>query len=298
MFIGVDVGGTTVKTLLLIENEIVSFETEPNDTTSEKTVLESIERGIAKIISKEDILKVEAIGLSIAGQVDSQNGVLINAPNMPLKNFDFNRYFKKKYGKPCFVDNDVNCAAIAESSLYPVDTTQIFIFLGTGIGGAAMINGKMLRGANNLAMEIGHMTHIDGGHLCGCGKKGCYEAYAGGKSLNRLYQEVTKTKEYMNIIKIEEGALNRDKHALKIFNEAVHALSALTNDLITIFNPDYIIFGGGVIEHSKTLLDSIKEYLKSNIRFADLSKIKFKESVFKDRSNAYGAVLGYIKNQI
>ncbi|MBN2693722.1 ROK family protein [bacterium] len=298
MFIGVDVGGTTIKTLLLAENEIIAFETEPNVTTSEKSVLESIEKAISKIISKKDMGKVEAIGLSIAGQVDSQNGILINAPNMPLKSFNFNKYFKEKYGKECFVDNDVNCAAIAESSLYPVNTTQIFIFLGTGIGGAAMINGKMLRGANNLAMEIGHMTHIDGGHQCGCGKRGCYEAYAGGKSLNRLYQEATGTTEYMNIIKIEDGALNGDKHASKIFNEAIHALSALTNDLITIFNPDYIIFGGGVIEHSKTILDSIKGYLKSNIRFANLSDIKFKESVFKDRSNAYGAILGYIRKHI
>ncbi len=298
MFIGVDVGGTTVKVLLLKDNEIVKFDTVPNNTLSQNSVLDSIKKGINKIVSSEELKKVEAIGLSIAGQVDYENGILKNAPNMPLKNFNFTNFFKEEYNKPSFVDNDVNCAALAETSLYPSISTQIFIFLGTGIGGAAVINGKMLRGSSNLAMEIGHMTYKDGTYLCGCGKRGCYESFAGGKNLIKHYKEEMGLTKDITIIDVEEAFLKKEPVAVKLYEEVLHAISVLTNDLITLLDPDYIIFGGGVIEHSKVIVDSVKEYIQEKIRFSEFSKIKFKESVFKDRSNAYGAIVGYIKKNI
>lgn len=296
MYIGIDVGGTTVKALLLKGNEIVTFDKVPNDTTSKETVLKSIRKGIEKIVTPQELEKVQAIGLSIAGQVDHKNGILKNAPNMPLKNFDFYKFFRDEFGKSSYVDNDVNCAAIAESSLYPPHTTQLFIFLGTGIGGAAIIDGRLLRGSDNLGMEIGHMTFKDGGHSCGCGQKGCYEAYAGGKSLIRLYKEATG-KDGVAAVEIERQYLAGDEIATPIFKNALMALSELTNDLVTLLNPEYIIFGGGVIDHSKVILPEIKKYLSSKIRFADFKKLKFKESVFKDQSNAYGAIIGFIEHQ-
>jgi len=282
---------------LLKDNDIIKYKRIPNNTDTKETVLDSIKKIIDLTVSNEEMKKVKAIGLSIAGQVDYKKGILVNAPNMPIKNFDFREFFLNEYNKPSYIDNDVNCAAIAESSIFPVDTTQLFIFLGTGIGGAAIINGNLLRGSNNMAMEIGHMTYKDNTLLCGCGKKGCYEAYAGAKNLIRMYKEKTGIADDVTVKDIEEDFLNKKEPGYSLFKEALNALSVLTNDLITALNPEYIVFGGGVAEHSDIILSEIKRYVKNKIRFADYNNIKFRLSTFKDKSNAYGSIIGFIKNK-
>ncbi len=299
MYIGIDVGGTAIKAILLKDNDIINYKRIPNNTQSEKTVLHEISKIINLIVSKEELNNVEAIGLSIAGQVDYKNGILVNAPNMPVKNFNFHKFFMENYNKPSYIDNDVNCAAIAESSIFPLNSSQLFIFLGTGIGGAAILNGKLLRGQNNLAMEIGHLTYKENTLQCGCGKKGCYEAYAGAKNLIRIYKEaknIQNDKE-ITVKDIEDEYLNKQEPGYSIFQEALTALSVLTNDLITTLNPEYIVFGGGVIEHSNTIMNYIKNYVKQEIRFSDFKELKFRTSAFKDKSNAYGSIIGYIKNK-
>jgi len=298
MYIGIDAGGTTIKGLLLKNNEMIKFIRHPNDTTTADTVLNSITYVIESLVSDEDMKYVKAISLSIAGQVNYKKGVLKNAPNMPLKNFNFTKFFKERYNKLSYIDNDVNCAAIAEGSVYPSNTTQLFIFLGTGIGGALIVNGKLLRGKNNLALEIGHLTYKDKTLECGCGKKGCYEAYAGAKSMIKRYQNLKGITTSLNVKVIEKAYREKEKEALIVFQDALDALGVLTNDLITLINPEYIIFGGGVIDYSDLILDSIKDYVKNNIRFEKFSNIKFKNSLFKDKSNAYGAIIGFLRNSI
>lgn len=298
MYIGIDVGGTAIKAILLKDNDIINYKRIPNNTQSKETVLNEISKIIDLIATKKEFNKVEAIGLSIAGQVDYQKGILVNAPNMPIKNFNFHDFFMKNYNKPSYIDNDVNCAAIAESSIFPLNSSQLFIFLGTGIGGGAILNGHLLRGQHNLAMEIGHLTYKENTLLCGCGKKGCYEAYAGAKNLIRIYKEAKNIhNEDITVKDIENDYLNKEEPGFSIFQEALAALSILTNDLITTLNPEYIVFGGGVIEHSNIIIAFIKNYVKNNIRFSDFKELKFRTSTFKDRSNAYGAIIGYTKNK-
>jgi len=298
MYIGIDVGGTAIKAILLKDNDIVKYKRIPNDTRTEETVLNEISKIITHLVNKEELKKIKAIGLSIAGQVDYKNGILVNSPNIPIRNFNFYNFFMENYNKPSYVDNDVNCAAIAESSIFPLNSSQLFIFLGTGIGGASILNGHLLRGQNNLAMEIGHLTYKENTLLCGCGKKGCYEAYAGAKNLIRIYKEAKNiTNKDITVKDIEEDYLNKKEPGYSIFKESLNAISILTNDLITTLNPEYIVFGGGVIEHSNTILSYIKKYVKENIRFSDFNNLKFKTSAFKDKSNAYGSIIGYIKNK-
>jgi glucokinase len=299
MYIGIDVGGTAIKAILLKDNDIINYKRIPNNTKSEKTVLNEISKIIELIVTKDELDKIEAFGLSIAGQVDYKNGILVNAPNMPIKNFNFHNFFMENYNKPSYIDNDVNCAAIAESSIFPLNSSQLFIFLGTGIGGSAILNGNLLRGQNNLAMEIGHLTYKENSLLCGCGKYGCYEAYAGAKNLIGLYKKaknIPNTQE-ITVKDIENDYLNKKEPGFSIFKEALTALAILTNDLITTLNPEYIVFGGGVIEHSNIILSYIKNYVKKEIRFSKFKELKFRKSTFKDKSNAYGSIIGYIKNK-
>jgi glucokinase len=297
MYIGIDVGGTAIKAILLKDNDIIKYKRIPNITEKMETVLDQISKVIALITTESELKEVKAIGLSIAGQVNYKEGILINAPNMPIQNFNFHDFFMENYKKPSYIDNDVNCAAIAESSVFPIDTSQLFIFLGTGIGGAAVLNDKLIRGSSNLAMEIGHLTYKDNTLLCGCGKKGCYEAYAGAKNIIKIYKKAKSidTKTEITVKDIENDYLNKEEPGYSIFKEALEALSVLTNDLITTLDPEYIVFGGGVIDHSDIILSHIKSYIKNKIRFSDFNNLKFKKSTFKDKSNAYGSIIGYIK---
>ncbi len=297
MYIGLDVGGTNIRGILLKDDKIVKFLKTDNNTENKETILESIDNIINELVSEKEINLVKSINLSIAGQIDCENGILKSSPNLPIKDFSFSKYFLDKYNKASYIDNDVNCAAIAESSLYPSNSSQLFIFLGTGIGGAFINNGSLVRGINNLAFEIGHLHYHKSKELCGCGKVGCYEAWVGAKSAIARYKKIKNIEnEKIHMIDIENAYLNGEKEASEVFLDTIEGISMLTNDLITLLNPKYIIFGGGVIEHSNILLTKVKEYIEENIRFEKISNIEFKKAIFKAKSNAYGSIIGYIKS--
>ena len=223
MSIGLDIGASKIVAALVREGAIVDQAHEPTDKTR---LLDQIIRLTQKFNEKLPV------GIGIAGQIEE--GEVIFSPNLGLVNFPVKLLLERAIGVPVRVINDVKAAAYAEWSMGAGrGAKRLFVsFLGTGIGGAMIDRGQLLGGC---AGEIGHMVIRQGGLLCGCGREGCFEAYAGGWGIaNRGEKKSAK----------EVFLMGPDR----ILDEAYTALVTGFANIANLFNPDRLVIGGSLLE--------------------------------------------------
>jgi glucokinase-like ROK family protein len=216
------------------------------------------------------------LGLSTPGTVDLNKGLLIFAPNLHWHNVPFRDIFHERTKLKIFIENDANAAAIAEHLFGTARQSQnfIFVFAGVGIGGGLFLNGKLYRGKNGYAGEIGH-SHImaePSQTICHCGNRGCWETYANQYSIIQRVQArlelnrngiipklMADQNAPLSIPLIKQAADAGDAEAIDSFVEAGHAMGQGFAGLINIFNPEKIILGGPLSVVGEYLLPAIKE---------------------------------------
>ena len=208
--------------------------------------------------------KITEIGIASPGTVKQKEIVCAN--NLGIKDYKIVENLEKEIKLPIKIRNDAKCAAIAESKIGVLKEYKrsIFLTLGTGIGGAVIINGKLLDTGELPGCEFGHIIIEKDGIKCKCGNKGCFEKYASMKTLkdnlrNELnLDETTSGKELLDIIRknIEDKTIN------KIVNEFIEYLSIGISNLINIFEPEVIGIGGSFVYFSDILLDKLKENIQ------------------------------------
>ena len=257
--IGIDVGGTNVKIALVSdEGKIIYSNSIP--TRAEmgyEYTINSMKEAIRDLMkeTKTEASDIEGMGFGFPGQIDCKNGIVRLAPNIPG-----------------WVDNDVRTAALGELN-YGAGVgceNLVCITVGTGIGSGLVINGKLVRGADNAAGELGHIKlNMEGGPLCGCGDRGCLEAYASGPSIVAMAEEYirggksTKYRElanpditpYIVAVAAKEG----DPVAKQIFRVMGEYIGMGLTSVVNLLNPEKIIIGGGVADAGDILLDPIRE---------------------------------------
>ena len=216
------------------------------------------------------------LGLATPGTVDLKEGVLIFAPNLHWRNVPFGKIFTEHTKLRVFVENDANAAAIAEHLFGTARHCQdfLFVFAGVGIGGGLFLNGRLYRGKNGYAGEIGHSPIMaePSQTVCHCGNRGCWETYANQYSIIQRVQarlEVKRTSIIPKLIAeqnspitiaiIKQAADAGDREAIDSFTEAGHAMGQGFAGLINIFNPEKIILGGPLSIAGEYLLPGIKE---------------------------------------
>ena len=278
--IGVDVGGTNVK-IALVDKEggIVYSNTTP--TRAEmgyEYTISNIKQAINDLMkeTKTDKNSIEGIGFGFPGQIDCNEGVVRVLPNIPgWINVPVAKIMEKEFGIPTKVDNDVRCAALGELAFGAGKGCQnlICITVGTGIGSGLIVNGKLVRGADNAAGEIGHIKlQMHNGPICGCGDSGCLEAFASGPSIIAMAQEYilggksTKYRELANPeitpYVVAEAAKQGDKVALKIFERMGEYIGIGLSSVVNLLNPEKIVVGGGVADAGDILFTPIINTLK------------------------------------
>ena len=197
------------------------------------------------------------------------------APNIPgWVNVPIAEIMEKEFGIPTRVDNDVRCAALGELNYGAGQGCDnlICITVGTGIGSGLVINGKLVRGASNAAGEIGHIKlDMNGGPLCGCGDRGCLEAFASGPSIVAMAEEYIKggkSTKYRELANpditpyiVSEAAKQGDPVAKRIFTIVGEYIGIGLASVVNLLNPEKIIIGGGVAAAGDLLLTPIKESL-------------------------------------
>lgn len=248
----------------------------------EKTIAQTL--GIvteALSANKKKGTRFLGIGLATPGTVDLQHGVLIFAPNLHWHNVPFRDIFSKATKLKVFVENDANSATLAESLFGNAKHCDnfIFVFAGVGIGGGLFLNGKLYRGRNGYAGEIGHSPIMAGSPqtVCHCGNRGCWETYANQYSIIQRVQArmevkrntiipqlMAEKKSALTIPLIKEAADAGDAEARESFAEAGRAMGQGFAGLINIFNPEKIVLGGPLAIAGDYLLPAAREFITSH----------------------------------
>jgi len=274
--IGIDLGGTKINGVLadLGGNIISQYVIPTHASQGEVKVLSRIFQVIEKVLSDASIESedVKAIGIGSPGPLDAKKGVIISTPNLPFDNFELVRPIKEKYNIPTYLDNDANVAAIGEHTFGAGKGTQnmVFITVSTGVGGGAIINGKIYRGNTCNALEIGHTTLEKDGPRCNCGNYGCVEALASGTAIGKRAKEAveigeeTSLKNYKELSSYEvfQEAKKGDKVAYKILDSCLNYLGICVANIIHSFDPEMVIIGGGVANGGSIVFEKVIQVVK------------------------------------
>ena len=284
--IGIDVGGTKVAGGLvnlkarLVKSLVVPTRAEEGFETSFGRITDVISSLLSHAGGKESVL---GIGICAPGPLNPKTGLVINPPNLPgWRNVQLARMVEKKFDVPTKVENDANAAGLAEVLFgAAVGLNDIFyVTVSTGIGTGIIIDKKIYHGKNGVAGEGGHVS-IDyrSPYRCGCGTQGCIEALAAGPAMARrarvrLEQEHSTpsllrelTQGHLGRITpkmIEEAARRSDRVAKEILDETGFFLGVWLAGMITLFDPEAIVIGGGVAKIGKPLFDKVRETIPNH----------------------------------
>ena len=308
--IGIDLGRTKILTGIVDKKtgEVISFikKKTKKDKGAEK-IIQKIINSINEVLenSQVKLSAIDNIGIGVAGQIDREKGIIINAPNIDLNNIELKKILEKEFNKPVFLGNDVEIATIGEMyfGAGKGEKDYVCIFVGTGIGSGIVQEGRLRYGTTGTAGEIGHIIVDIGGRSCGCGGCGCLEAYASRLAIEKRIIGALKKGRHSDIenylkedkpIKtsmIKKSLDNKDELVTQIINEASEYLASGLASVINFYNPALIILGGG-------LMNAIDYFYEHSIEIAKIKSlptpsksIRFEKAKLGDFSGVIGAAL-------
>ena len=269
--VGVDLGGTKILSAVIDRQYEIVSKTKKNTRAERgaKVVTERIATCIEEALDEAGLSRsdIRAIGIGAQGMCDPATGKVLFAPNLDWHNQPLGAQLSKSFGVPVCVENDVNVSTIGvyERELRKMENPPanvVGIFIGTGIGGGIILNGKLHHGRNFTAGEIGHMILSDDGPKCGCGNKGCLEAFAGRLALVRRVANLVKKGKDTQLRRmlaadkadriksrhIAEALNQRDPIVRKLVDNAAEHIGIAVANVIHLLCPDVIVLGGGVMQ--------------------------------------------------
>jgi glucokinase len=257
--IGLDVGATTIKGAAVDQSgAVVSRHTVP--TPSEGTSLE-IENAIMACLDalRADAPTAVAVGLAAAGWIQADRRTVVFSANFPSwKDEPLVDRLEQRSGFPVILENDANAAAWGEFRFGAGAGTEsmVAITLGSGVGGAVIVNGGLLRGFHGAAGEIGHSVMVTNGYPCNCGRRGCMENYVSGRSINRRAQPVVGDHD------LHELARAGDARALSLYTELGGHLGRGLANVVMLVNPQRVVISGGVAAAFDLFADAAAEAMR------------------------------------
>jgi predicted NBD/HSP70 family sugar kinase len=286
-----DIGGTkTASALVGIQGEKYEVTGYKKDSTPLDR-LDLVDKILKEIESRKKDAVISRIAIAVAGQIDTKGEKIISSPNIPeLNNFALGKFIARKAGLPVALINDVRAFAYGEDRFgkYKGYDNMLFIAPGTGIGGAAKINGRFYFGKDNIAGEFGHMVIVKDGKDCPCGRQGCWERYFSGPAIEQMYEETYKRKKASR--DIVKGALSGSVDDRRLLLEAGTYFVTGFSNLVNIFDPEIVILGGSVFKE-KGLLRFLAPSLKSEV-LPSARKVKVVNSSLGDEAFLLGAAIG------
>ena len=307
--IGLDVGGTKVLGAIFDEERNIVHRLKKKSTEL-GAAAENVEQVIVSVV--EELLassgvpleRISAIASSVPGVIDQKAGVVLFTPNLPWRNYDLGGAMKARFGVPFFIGNDVNLGVLGEHRYGAARGYRnvVGIFPGTGVGGGLILNGELYTGNAFKAGEIGHMVLDPEGPLCGCGQRGCLEAFSSKQGMSAyIRQQTARGRESLLGEAVQTGVFKSkklrraleagDEVAMEAMDRSCHYLAVATGSLINIFSPDLVLYGGGVIEalgdlYLGKILREVDRYCMPEIR----STVELKCAALGDDSVLFGAL--------
>lgn len=272
-----------------------------------KGYIDSIERIVVDLIEKTGLKRknIKTICIGIPGALNPHTGVVSLAPNLGLRNFNIKEKLRKRIALNVLIENDVNLGALGAYKFGEAKKSKnmLAVFIGTGIGGGIIIDGKIYRGSNYSAGEIGHVIVDKNGPVCGCGKNGCFETLASRAAIvkNILSDLKNKKKSVLNKLVLNNKQIksrilaaavqSKDSLVIKHISNACDTIGLVLANATNVMNFDMIVLGGGLIEAlDYFMLPVIKESFKM-YAFKDASKkIKIIANDLGDDVALYGGI--------
>lgn len=281
--ISVDMGGTKILTAAVNSTEGIVARVKQSTKVSEgKLNYPKVLAGaVNELLETSGISaeQVKAVCIGIPGSVNPETGIIGLAPNLGIKNYQIKKELEKHIPFPVFIENDVNLGALGihKFGVGKGVENMLAVFIGTGIGGGLVLNGKIYRGNTFTAGEIGHMPFLDKGPLCGCGKRGCYEAVASRTAVVReltadikagkrsKLAKIVKSKTQIKSKQLLAAVKANDALTIKHLTVSAQATGKMIAGINNLLNLDMIVLGGGVIEalqgfYMPIIKESFKEY--------------------------------------
>ena len=305
--LGIDIGGTKIE-LALVDADGVVLHSHRIPTGAERGAAAVVADAASAAREAFDTLldDVPAIGISIAGQIGT-GGVLLGAPNLGWPQFALQVEVERVFGRPSVVVNDVRAATWAEWKCGAGRGSDDFVvvFVGTGIGGGAVIDGRVLEGANGILGEFGHMTLVAGGRPCHCRNRGCLEAYAAGWAIAQRAREAAVADpaagaalirlagevERITARTVGEARRGGDALALRLVEETGDWLGAGLVSLVNAFNPGRVILGGGIIGGFPELMQMADIVVRERALPAALDGLSIVRAELANNAPAIGAAV-------
>lgn len=291
MTIGIDIGGTNIKGVLLSGKKVARrIKIKTKSKTNQKILIGQVFECIKKLITGNK--KVKGIGIGAAGPVDFENQKVLNPPNVTgLKNLELGKIIKKEFKIKTIIDNDVHCLVFAEALLGVGKNKKMVVGLGigTGGGGGIVMGGKIIYGKSGTAGELGHMMINKNGRKCNCGSRGCLEAYINEKGIRKTAKEIFGRE--IGTIKLYEMAKKRNKKAIEVWKITGRYLGLGLANIVDTLNPDIIVIGGGIAGAGEFLLKSARKEMKKNILSPLAKDTKIVRAKLGEFAGAIGAGL-------
>ena len=310
LYIGIDVGGLSFKAGVVDEN---------GNILGKASCPSGVERDYGPMIADMAALafkvladtghtadEVKAIGIGIPGIMDPATGRVPLCNNLYWVDVPILEEMRKYTDLPVYVDNDATVAGLAEhvAGVSAGVRNSVFVTLGTGIGGGVILDGKVFTGSHGVATEIGHMTTVDGGEHCNCGKRGCWERYASATALIREGHRLCERKPGTALAAAvggDVGAITAkhifdlakagDPDCRALFDWYVHHLCVGLGNLVNLYDPEVIVLGGGVSRAGDFLLDAVRAEMPNWVFFRTMPFARIELAALSNDAGIIGAAM-------
>ena len=277
-YLGIDLGGTNVAAAVVDrDGTILGKVSLPTPRTGAEAVADQMAAAARAAAEKAGVSleQVESVGIGSPGTIEPEQGLIRFWSNLNFVDVPLGGLMEARLHKKIYLENDANAAALGEYAAGAGKGSQsmVAITLGTGVGGGAVLNGKLYTGFNYAGMEVGHFVIEYGGRLCTCGRKGCFEAYCSATALIKRTREVMEehpdsllwqlagSLEGVNGRTPFDAAARGDAAAGKVIDEYVNYLGCGVASLVNIFQPEVFCIGGGPSAQGETLMAPVRYIL-------------------------------------
>lgn len=268
--VGIDIGGTKIAGGVVAEDGTIVEQLRVPTPVDPAVLADAVAAMVRELASRHD---VHAVGVAAAGFIDATRSVIIHAPNIDWTNEPLRAELETRIGRPVTLENDANAAGWGEYRFGAGrgSRNMAMLTMGTGVGGAVIIDGALLIGGNGIGGELGHIRFVRGGRPCGCGQNGCLEQYASGRALQREANDIADAggigaplaamrdpDGHLHGAAIAQLVLADDPGALEALRRVATALGEACGGFQAVLDPDLFVIGGGVASLGDRLLDPVQ----------------------------------------
>ncbi len=304
--VGIDIGGTKIAGALVDEAGTIIQELRvPSPISDSGSMVDAIAAVIDQLTAGHQVV---GVGVAAAGFISADREIMFHSPNIAAwRNEPLKSRIQEKTSHPVLLENDANAAGWAEFRFGAGrgSNSMIMLTIGTGVGGAVISEGRLLKGGFGIGGELGHIVSIPGGRDCGCGLKGCIETYASGTALLQAARDLAESSDSLGArlrqLNSEHGLLTGehvfqavmedDPGALKLISELGEQLgTAIGSIFVPILDPELVVIGGGVSAVGERLLEPIRtSYSKSMPAKGYRPELKIVKAQFLNQAGLIGA---------